>query len=128
MENHFLFIRATAGTAGAALTGLSSFTGDAFLVDLVVACCGGLAATALTETWTGKLHELVIGVALGVLVAIIFRSGDSPNDTLVRTCVGIAALLSTRGVLWIKNPAASAKDWEAIKKVVQFFLPWLRGK
>jgi len=90
-------------TSGAAAAGASSLMSDAMIVDLMVAGLGGFTAMAAGKTFTGRLWEGLIGLAMGVAIALLMRSGEF-NDLIIRIAIFIGAILGTKIVEFVRSP------------------------
>lgn len=126
-EPNILMIKLVAAMTGATATAASPFLSDAVMVDVMVAVCGGFVATAPGTTWNAKLQDLVIGVALGLALGLVMRSGEF-GDFTIRASVLLGSVLSTRAVEWVRNPAKSVNDLKAIGEAVRVVFAWLGRK
>lgn len=104
-------------TAGGFVALASPLLTDHTVADVMVAILGGFVAMAPAETVARRTWELVIGIALGIGVAIIMRSGGF-NDFIVRLMTFLSAVLSTKLVDWIQNPTEGAKALSAMRQLL----------
>lgn len=117
-------VKVLAGTAASFATGLVS---DQTAMDIGVAVMGGFVAMAPGETVKQKLWEGMIGIALGCGLASVLRSYGL-DDGPVRASAFLAAILSTKAVFWIHNPADGAAAIKSLLGVVQKVLAALSGR
>ncbi|NQZ74709.1 MAG: hypothetical protein HRT61_01140 [Ekhidna sp.] len=108
------FTKYSGATLGVAWT---SFVTDALVVDTMVAGFGGFVAMAAGKTLRGRLWEGVIGLAMGLGVALLMRSGEF-SDIVIRLGIFVSAILGTKTVEFIRSPEGLKAIGSWLKKIL----------
>lgn len=117
--------KALAGTMASSATALIS---DTTLVDLIVALFGGfIAMTPREHGGSIQIWQGLVGIAMGVGIGLILRSGDMPDIT-IRAVIFVGSILSTMLVYWLRNPAQGLEAVKAFASAIQKILGAFTGK